>query len=499
MTLFSFRSVTLQLIILFVASLAFMTFSIVNQRALLRTDALVALETIRIADRVAVIAALLDEVGAEERTDVVSITRDSSVVAALDSRSWIENDAAKDSRTEGLVALLSAIITRADKRDIRVSYLSTAIDPERFAGLQMSYNWPRLDVAEPLETMIHELLSGPAFLISLRLTDGTWANFIASYAVTLDLWQGKEISILATMAVAIAGLSIWGIRLLTKPFRLFAHAAARLGSDVRAPPIKQQGPLEVRMAIDAFNTMQLNLQRLIADRTLMLASISHDLRTPLTRMRLRTEFIKNRAQRQKQLADLTHMELMISEILDFAKQDASNERAVKVELTALLRRLSEDFSDQAHPVTFKGGPPTHIESRPLALERCLTNLINNAVWYGGRADMSIERTQSNVLVHIDDCGPGIPEEQHEAVFRPFYRLDESRNSELGGTGLGLAVARSIARANGGDIVLGNRPSGGLRATLVLPVRHAAMGDAMETTGASDGARTHDLRRDRPAL
>jgi signal transduction histidine kinase len=224
----------------------------------------------------------------------------------------------------------------------------------------------------------------------------------------------------------------------------------------------------VRRAARAFNEMQGRIRRLLEDRMQMVAAISHDLRTPITRLKLRAEFVEDQEQREKMLRDLDEMETMIRETLALAREDANPEPRGKVDLVQLLADSVEGLDHVAveiEPALAKGA--AIIEAQPIALKRAVSNLIENAVVYGKRAHVRLVQTPKEFEIRIEDEGPGIPETELERVFRPFYRLEPSRNRESGGAGLGLAIARTVARTNGGDIVLANRPEGGLRATIVL--------------------------------
>jgi signal transduction histidine kinase len=239
--------------------------------------------------------------------------------------------------------------------------------------------------------------------------------------------------------------------------------------DVKAPPLPEIGPAEVRQATRAFNEMQDRIRRFVEDRTQMVAAISHDLGTPITRLRLRAEFVEDQDQRNKMLADLDDMEKMVFSALAFARDEAAGEPRAMVDLRTLLQRVCDDLADAGHAVelaaTEKAVP---YECRPVALRRALANLVENAVNYGQRARVSLDSREDGVLIRIDDQGPGIPEELHEEVFKPFRRLETSRSRETGGTGLGLTVARTIIRAHGGDVTVRNREDGGLRVEVRLP-------------------------------
>ncbi len=271
------------------------------------------------------------------------------------------------------------------------------------------------------------------------------------------------------MLLTVGIVSALVVRHLTKPLGIFARAAERLGTDVKAPPMPERGPAEVRDAIRAFNEMQRRIRRFVEDRTQMLAAISHDLGTPITRLRLRAEFVEDAEQQQKMLADLDDMEKMVFSALSFARDEAASEPHAMVDLRSLLQRVCDEMADAGHDVTLDiGDDAVRYGCRPAALRRALTNLIDNAVKYGGQARVSLQDDENAVLIRIDDDGPGIPEELQEEAFRPFRRLEASRSRETGGTGLGLSVARTIVRAHGGDISLTNRGEGGLRIEIRLP-------------------------------
>ncbi len=228
------------------------------------------------------------------------------------------------------------------------------------------------------------------------------------------------------------------------------------------------GPTEIREAADAFNQMQRRIRRFVEDRTRMLAAVSHDLRTMLTRFRLRAEYIDDDEQRAKALADLAEMQAMLDATLSFARDDASAEPRTSVDLSSLLQTLCDDLADAGQPVAYDGPHRVTLACRPAALGRALANLIDNAVKYGGEAEVGMSDGADEVVIRIADRGPGIADSDREKVFAPFFRIEESRSRETGGTGLGLALARNIVRGHGGDITLEDREGGGLVAHVALP-------------------------------
>lgn len=306
------------------------------------------------------------------------------------------------------------------------------------------------------------------FFIQIRLTDGTWVQFVR--AVPDDVFDrpGRLLLTLGILLLSVVVLALLAVRWLVGPLRTLRSAAEALGRDIRRPPIPEDGPLEVGQTARAFNTMQQRLQRFIDDRARLLAAVSHDLKTPLTRMRLRTDLLDDEELRAKLQRDLDDMESMVTATLDFMRGSDSREATQALDLTALLETIQSDAQDAGWTVALIGevGPP--IQARPRALKRCITNLVENAARYGGGAEIGVERVTGAIVILVQDRGPGIPSDRLEQVFDPFFRLEESRARHSGGTGLGLGIARNIARAHGGDLVLRNREGGGLRAELTLP-------------------------------
>ncbi|MFN7087738.1 MAG: ATP-binding protein, partial [Burkholderiales bacterium] len=281
-------------------------------------------------------------------------------------------------------------------------------------------------------------------------------------------WPLRLLLSLSVLLVAVIALTLIAVRWVTRPLKTLAAAAEKLGADINRPPLAEQGPLEVSRAARAFNTMQQRLASFINDRTRVLAAMSHDLKTPITRLRLRAELLDDEQLRAKFIRDLEEMETMVSATLDFMRGLENREPAQPVDVMALLESLQEDARELGGRIDIEGGMPKPYQAYPQALKRCLNNLIGNAVQYGKVAKISVTDAADRLQICIRDQGPGIPENELERVFEPFYRLEASRSRDTGGTGLGLGIARNIARAHGGDIVLRNLPQGGLEAVLTLP-------------------------------
>jgi signal transduction histidine kinase len=269
--------------------------------------------------------------------------------------------------------------------------------------------------------------------------------------------------------VSILLISLLAARRISDSLRRFAGAAERFGIDLKAAPLTESGPAEVRVVIRAFNKMQARLKRFVEDRTQMLAAISHDLLTPVSRLRLRSEALPQGEERLRMLADLDLMNRMITATLDFARDDVASETRQPLDLASLLQSIADEFADAGQPVVYEGPDYLPTVAAPLALSRGIRNVVENAVRYGSRADVKLALSAGEAVITVEDDGPGIPEGELERVFEPFYRLDKARSLEPGGSGLGLAIVRNVMRAHGGEIILRNRNEGGLVAQLNLPL------------------------------
>jgi signal transduction histidine kinase len=252
-----------------------------------------------------------------------------------------------------------------------------------------------------------------------------------------------------------------------------AAAAERAGRGEAVAPLPEVGPLDIRQTTRAFNRMHDRLQRFVQDRTRMLAAMSHDLRTPITSLRLRAEFIEDEEIKAKVLETPEEMQRMTEATLAFAREEAAAEDTRTVDLAALVESVVADLADLGQEVAFAPADRLPYACRPLGIKRALRNLIENAVRYGKRARLRLERGPDSLRITIDDDGPGIAAADAERVFQPFVRLEESRSAATGGIGLGLSIARSIIRGHGGEIDLLNRAEGGLQAVVTLPLAAAA--------------------------
>lgn len=393
------------------------------------------------AERIAAVRAAILKAPAEERERTASLLSGRKFDAHWSNKATLETDMPVDA---SLSALRERLLDAApDLRDypFRLAYVG---DPDHAGG------------------------GARIVIVSAQSPDGAWFNL--RYIIEGPASHSSDGVLLSTivMVLAVVALSVPLIRSATEPLKAMARAAERLGVDVTAPPLPETGPSEVRQAAHAFNEMQGRIKRLLTDRTQMLAALSHDLRTPLTVIRLRAEFIEDEEQYDKMMTDIDEMEGMIATTLAFLRDDATQEETEIIDLASTLSTICGTLSDAGRHAEYSGERHAPLRCRPVTIKRAFMNLVGNAVKYGVRASVVLSVGDGRIRVDIYDEGPGIPEAEMERVFNPFYRVEPSRNRETGGFGLGLTIARGAIRAHGGDIELANRPEGGLQATVILP-------------------------------
>ncbi|MBN8533066.1 MAG: HAMP domain-containing protein [Rhizobiales bacterium] len=305
-------------------------------------------------------------------------------------------------------------------------------------------------------------------LISLRLPDESWVNITlfapdARPQSTHGTWISTSL-----MALGVVMISVLVIGWMTTPLRRFASAARQLYHGTDRVELPEAGPQEIHDLAVAFNEMQARIRKLVAARTQTLAAVSHDLKTPLTRMRLRAEVLTDRAQAEGLIADIRDMERMLDQTLAHLRGDRKDEELRPLDLAALLTTLVDQAQDLGAAASLVASGAAVMDGRPIALRRAFGNLIDNAVKYGGRAEIAVEAEEEAIVVTIADAGAGIPEDRMEDMFEPFARLEISRSRETGGFGLGLSIARDVIEGHGGRVTLANRPEGGLLVTVRLP-------------------------------
>jgi signal transduction histidine kinase len=304
------------------------------------------------------------------------------------------------------------------------------------------------------------------FTAAWRQPDGQWLR--VEPVEGFEPWRWFVLAWLVVSALAVAPFA-WALaHRFAKPIRAFAAAAERLGRDPRAPPLELEGPGEIAEAAAAFNTMQARLNRYVDDRTTVMSAVAHDLRTPLMRLGLRLEAAPDDLRRACE-SDIRDMEGLVSTALAYVRETSQPPVRRPLDLRSLAETVVDDLADRGEAVSLAPGEPLVLNGNPAAIKALVSNLVMNAVKYAGGAKVSLGTIKGHAVLEVSDCGPGIPPEDLEHVFEPFFRGERSRNRDTGGVGLGLPSARAVARAHGGDVELANRAEGGLTATVRLPV------------------------------
>jgi signal transduction histidine kinase len=305
--------------------------------------------------------------------------------------------------------------------------------------------------------------------VGIALPDG--AMISARLLRQRPFWQGPWTLTLMFAVVSVTLLSLWAARALTAPLSSFAKAAEDFSLNGAAAPLPERGPEEIRSVAKALNRMRERITTLIDDRTKMLAAISHDLRTPITRMRLRAEFIEDDAHRSRMLRDLEQMRSMLDAVLSFLRNERKLESMTLVDIASTLQLVTDQFADMGHKVAYDGPEHAMATVRPDDLHRSVTNLVENAVRFGAEATIRLRVLPDTVTIEVEDDGPGISDARKDVMLEPFVRGDDARNmDETAGFGLGLSIARTIVLAHGGELSLHDRQPHGLIVRIQLPIR-----------------------------
>jgi len=412
------------------------------------------------AQRIANLTRLVEEAPREWRERIVATVSDPTFRVSFSEQPPVIRPADDDSPvTEAIKGFL---INQLDLGSVRQPLVSARLDGSMFGWHPMGHG-----------PMMHRFGGLGAFggfrdlQVSVPLLDGRWLSFSTVLPEGGPSFSRQFLLSMAIMAIIILVVSVWAVRRVTAPLASLSAAAERFGNDLNAAALAETGTIETRRASRAFNAMQARLRELVETRTQMLAAISHDLRTPLTLLRLRAENVENAPERDKMLTSIADMDSMIAATLAFARDEVATEARRPTDVAALVQSLVDDMADTGLPVSMLPAEPVVYDCRPGALKRAIHNLLDNAIKYGKTATMAVRTTPKTVEIVVDDQGPGITEQELARVLRPFYRIEGSRSQETGGIGLGLAIAQSIARAHGGELILNNQPEGGLRAVLVL--------------------------------
>ncbi len=399
------------------------------------------------AERVEQLVQALDAAAPETRRQILLANGNFGVEARL-----VDTLDAGADNNSGLIGLLKARL--GEDRRIVVSH-EAACTARRARRFGAPPHWP-----EVCQTIFISLQDGALLRMKLHNPD---VHPPFGHGPYYGPYLGVFLLLIGLLAFVVA-------RMTARPIKQLAIAAGELGRDIDRAPLPETGPPEIRQAATAFNAMQARIRRQIQHRTHMLAAITHDLQTPLTRLRLRIEKVADAELRNKLIDDMAVMQSMVREGLELARSMDSAEPMQRLDIDSLLNSVCADASDAGQDVTLEGRAGVLVMAQPGALRRCLTNVIDNAVKYGRYARVTAAHEHDKIAIRIRDGGQGIPEEQLEAVFEPFQRLESSRSRDTGGTGLGLTIARNIAENHRGSLALRNHPGGGLEATLRLPAQ-----------------------------
>jgi signal transduction histidine kinase len=432
-----------------------------------RADANDVLELYRLNERAFSFVKLLSTAqDGKERKDIAAALSNSGYALTISENPVVASAIAPDDSLAELEDVMTGRLAKFGVIDARVRR-----DPASTSGTA-SRETPEdpdaSDVERDLLALAASFAESDKLTASVQFADGTWLNFTTPTTPLQPMFSRGTLPLYVTVAVLVVAMTAWSIRRLTAPYRLMEQAVKRIGVDLKSPPVSENGSREYRAAAQAVNSMQAKLREYVEDREQLAAALAHDLRTPLTRMRLRMEKLHKSPLRNALMHDIGEIETIARSVVDFATLEVTDEEPERIDFGSLVYSIADRYS----AVSLEGDPPRSrsmiCEARPVALKRCITNLLDNAIAYGKKAHLSLAQSDLEIVLTILDEGPGIPEEHLDAVFRPFVRVEKSRNRQTGGLGLGLTIARNIARTLGGEIRLSNGQNGGLRAELRLP-------------------------------
>ena len=452
------RSLRIQLVLLIIIALGIAQFVSLWLFADERSLAIRAALGFEAAGRAANVARLIEEAPADLRPSIIRAANSPLVRFDLGTKPLVQHS---DHSDGGLVETrVRALLNDSYSRDIRVELhqIQGAILPLP----NLSHEMTEMHLA-----MMRGELSAIEMNLSISIAGGQWLNVSTRFERPPIQWPLYSMLTFGLTAMALLVAVSWFVMTgLLGPLRRLARASERLGRGEDIDALPERGPQEVRELTAGFNRMQDRLTRFVADRTRVLAALGHDLRSPLTAMRVHSEMVEEDETRESLVATVEEMQSMVEATLTFAKGLSGNEPMQDVDLQSFLEALR---GDMVVPFVLSDGPEVTVRLRPNAIRRALRNVIENAVRYGGSATLGWISAEGEIEISVTDRGPGIPTAELERVFDPFFRLEESRSLETGGHGLGLSIARSILRAQGGEISLANHPDGGLIATIRLPV------------------------------
>ncbi|BAV47373.1 two-component sensor histidine kinase [Mesorhizobium loti] len=420
----------------------------------------------RLNDRAFSLVQLMSSATPEERKATAAGLFNSTYALTVSDTPAVTSSIAGDDELAELEDILVGRLSKFGVTDARVRR-----DPAtREADDASTVSGPDIgQVERDLLVLAADFAQSDKLTASLRFADGQWLNFTEPITPVGPILSFDSLPLYSLIAGLVVVMSIWSLRRLTAPYRMMETAVNRIGKDLKSPPIAESGSREVQAAARAINAMQKRLREYVEDREHLAAALAHDLRTPMTRMRLRLELLRKSAVREALAHDLADVESIASSVIDFATFEVNEEKTERIDFWSFVESIADPYPEVSFDNDDARSRGLICIARPVALRRCVTNLVQNAITYGKKAHLSLHRSDGTITLTIRDEGPGIPQAQIDAVFGSFVRLEQSRNRQTGGLGLGLTIARNIARAAGGEIRLSNHPDGGLLTELRLPL------------------------------
>lgn len=437
-----------------------------------RFQALIDLSLQRSAQTVSHINHTIAVAAPNDRSRIVASFNTPWISVSVDGKSSVSKDGPAHSLERDFLSYIDYQRHGAESSHMRVRF-----SEDLPKGKHLLHEDSLVDLTFHGLRRIYGLPAHLTLFASTRTPDGQWINIsIFASELPAKLWSPSLLTV-ALMTLTIVLVSVFAVRRMLRPMHEFAGAAQRFAGNIDTPLLPDSGPVELREVARAFSEMQSRIRRLVRHRTEMMASISHDIRTPITLLRLRTESLPESAEREKMLETIGSLEQTVTSSLTFAREIANIGNRKKVDIGTLVQALCDDLSEAGMSVKFlENEEALLVSGQPNALKRAFSNLLDNGLKYGHIVRVTISAEDDKVSIRIDDDGPGIADGDIEHVFEPFFRGDPSRNDASDGTGLGLSIARAVIENHGGAIDLSNRPEGGLLVTVDLPrVRAASNG------------------------
>ncbi len=420
----------------------------------------------RMNERAVWLAKLMSPLSAEERKHLSGELADSTVVVSLSSLPAVGTQVAATDTLAEVEDILVARLTKFGVADARVRLdepNTTGTSPPADAAVQDTG-----EVEEDLSEVARDFLNSQRYTVSLQLKDGQWVNFVTPLTPIGPLLNPESLPTYLFVSACVVLIAFWAVSRITGPYHLLEAAVSRLGSNLNSPPLAEKGSRDYRSAAKALNQTQALLQEHVEERALLAAALAHDLRTPVTKMRLRLALLKSSKEKSALTTDIADIEETVESVISLAKLDSAGETLERIDMTSIIETVADEYEDiEIEAQEGLTGRPVCLAS-PIALRRAIRNVVENAISYGTRAHMTLVLEPRRVLLKVRDDGPGIDPSRMTDVFKPFVRLEHSRNRRTGGSGLGLTIARTLLRKMDGDVTLSNHPDGGLDVCISLP-------------------------------